>query len=164
MALFGFWVLLDVMSLVPPPSSVCHGCVVKYWISYFRALWELFAHQNYCTPWAKCWKWQPSPKQWHCSMPVSVWSAVGFARCVPPSPLPSPQQSLWHITVICTFAGPFASICQKMLSESLRLRLHDSGPQLCMQDPNLVHDPKHQKYLTTWPFLCWRKCVVCSLV
>lgn len=39
MALFGFWVLLNVMSLVPPPS------VVKYWINYFRAIWELFAHQ-----------------------------------------------------------------------------------------------------------------------
>lgn len=45
MALFGFWALLDVMSLVPPPSTVYHRRVVKYWISYFRAIWELFAHQ-----------------------------------------------------------------------------------------------------------------------
>lgn len=45
MALFGFWVLLDVTSLMPPTSAVHHRCVVKYWISYFWAIWELFAHQ-----------------------------------------------------------------------------------------------------------------------
>lgn len=37
MALFGFWVLLDVLSLMPPASSVHHRCVVKYLISHFRS-------------------------------------------------------------------------------------------------------------------------------
>lgn len=51
MALFGFWFILGVMSLLLPLSqykkvSVLHcRCLDKYFTSYFRGVWAVCAHQ-----------------------------------------------------------------------------------------------------------------------
>lgn len=94
----------------------------------------------------------------------------GLQDVFPPPPCPLASVACNTLQPCSTFAGPFASICQKMLAiESLLLRLHGNGPQLHMQDTSLVCatqctksvlplDPVH------FSSVCWMKCVVCTLV
>lgn len=151
-----FSVLLDVTSLMPPPSTVHHRYVVKYWISYFWAIWELFIHQ---------------PEVLYTlgkMLEVASFATAVTLQCVSvclgllwglqdvflPPLWPLPSRACNTSQSGSTFAGPFASICQKMLSESLLLRLRDSGPQLCMQDPSLACVTRYTKNIPPLDLSC----------
>lgn len=156
MALFGFWVLLDVASLVAPPCAVHHRCVVKYCISYFRAIWELFARQPEV--------WYTLSKMLEVASFTTAMTLQYASVCLGllwglqdaflPPLCPLPGRACNTSQSCSTFAGPFASTCQKILSESLLLRLHDSGPQLCMQDPNLVCVTQYTKNIPPLDLSC----------
>lgn len=145
------------MSLVPPPSTVCHRCVVKYWISYFRAIWELFAHHRpevlyTLLTMLEVASFTTAVTLQYASVCLGLLWGLQDKFLPPLCPLPSRACNTSQTS--STFAGPFASICQKMLSESLLLRLHDSGPQLSMQDPNLVCMTQYTKNIPPLDLSC----------
>lgn len=150
---FGFsW--MSCPSCHPPP--LCVRCVVKYWISYFRAIWELFAHQP-----EVLYTLGKMLEVASFTTAVTLQDASGCLgilwglqdKFLPPlCPLPSRACNTSQSS--STFAGPFASICQKMLSESLLLRLHDRRPQLCMQDPSLVCMTQYTKNILPLDLSC----------
>lgn len=177
MALFGFRVLLGVVSLLPSPSQYKEVSAVRCrCLDIAQVISEVSEKYvpislKYCTSWGK----MLEVASFSAAVTLQYANAClgllwGLQDVFPPPPCLLLNRACNTSQPCSTFAGPFASICQRMLaSQSLLLRSHDSGPQLRMQDPNLVCATQYTKNVPPLDpmhcsFTCWKKCVVCTLV
>lgn len=135
-----------------------------------RQLSEVSIGLKYCTPWGKTLEvasFSGAVTLQHANACLGLlW---GLQDVFPPPPCPLPSRACNTSQPRSTFAGPFASIYQVLASELLLLRLHDSGPELHVQDPNLICATHYTKNVPPpdpmhCSFMCWKKRMVCTLV